>query len=160
MDSKDKNRKMENNIREEYISKRFRDRLKTPNNQSAQVEWSEKEEWGGESAPKPNVRSTHNVMTPGMGSPSSSPGVGNMKVKLLQSDAGGGADDELVDPQDTLKAKCGQSKKCAELAEILSECNDRVNAKEKTRETCEQELFDFVECVADCVAQNLFKLLK
>ena len=56
-------------------------------------------------------------------------------------------EEELEDPQQTLKNDCSKTKKCHYLNDLLLECNERVNSRVKTKETCEQELYDFVQCV-------------
>ena len=55
-----------------------------------------------------------------------------------------------------MKEKCAERPVCAKLKEVLEECNERVEGKEKTSETCTQELFDFVHCVDDCVSALMF----
>lgn len=67
---------------------------------------------------------------------------------------------ELVDPQKVLREKCSQRTKCVNMQEKLNTCNDRVNSRKKTEETCMEELIDYVECVDHCVAETLFKRLK
>ncbi|OQR75574.1 cytochrome b-c1 complex subunit 6 [Tropilaelaps mercedesae] len=67
---------------------------------------------------------------------------------------------ELVDPQVTLRAKCGEKPKCKEFKAKFDECEARVNSRKKTAETCAEELFDFLHCVDHCVAPELFKHLK
>ncbi|XP_078039017.1 ubiquinol-cytochrome c reductase 11 kDa subunit [Augochlora pura] len=67
---------------------------------------------------------------------------------------------ELVDPQKVLKEKCSQKPTCTSLQEKLNTCNDRVNSRSKTEETCLEELIDYVECVDHCVAETLFSKLK
>ncbi|XP_049793285.1 cytochrome b-c1 complex subunit 6, mitochondrial [Schistocerca nitens] len=67
---------------------------------------------------------------------------------------------ELVDPQQSLKEQCGEEKKCAALYERYQACNDRVNSRSKTTETCTEELFDYLHCVDVCVGKQLFKFLK
>ena len=52
----------------------------------------------------------------------------------------------------SLKESCSKSKECTALQAILTECNDRVNSKSATTETCEQELFDYLHCVDHCVS--------
>ncbi|KAL0267028.1 UNVERIFIED_CONTAM: hypothetical protein PYX00_009407 [Menopon gallinae] len=69
------------------------------------------------------------------------------------------ADEELVDPQTVLKEQCGQEH-CAAFQEKYDACNQRVNSKKNTSETCAEELFDFLECVDHCVAKSLFSKLK
>lgn len=67
---------------------------------------------------------------------------------------------DLEDPQEVLKSSCRETSLCSQLFEELGVCNDRVNSREKTKETCEQELYDFVGCVDSCVSKSLFKRLK
>lgn len=50
--------------------------------------------------------------------------------------------------------------KCAAFGEKLQECNDRVNSRSQTLETCTEELFDFLHCVDHCAAKDIFKQLK
>ncbi|RZF38192.1 hypothetical protein LSTR_LSTR005553 [Laodelphax striatellus] len=71
----------------------------------------------------------------------------------------GNGDDELIDPQVELKSEC-QTSHCSEFYKELLECEKRVNGKEQTLETCEQELYDMVHCVDHCVSKTLFTLLK
>lgn len=59
-----------------------------------------------------------------------------------------------------LQEKCADRPKCANIQEKLTACNDRVNSKSKTEETCLEELIDYVECVDHCVAETLFSKLK
>jgi ubiquinol-cytochrome c reductase subunit 6 len=51
-----------------------------------------------------------------------------------------------------VKEKCGQSKECSALMEKLTTCNDRVNSKSNTAETCVEELTDYLHCVDHCVS--------
>lgn len=69
-------------------------------------------------------------------------------------------EDEIVDPQQVLREKCAAEAKCASLQEKLDTCNDRVNSRTQTEETCLEELIDYVECVDHCVAKTLFTKLK
>lgn len=59
-----------------------------------------------------------------------------------------------------LQEKCAEKKSCAELKSKLDTCNDRVNSRSKTTETCQEELFDYFHCVDHCVSKDLFKFLK
>ncbi|VVC35857.1 Cytochrome b-c1 complex, subunit 6,Ubiquinol-cytochrome C reductase hinge domain [Cinara cedri] len=70
------------------------------------------------------------------------------------------ADEELVDPAKVLRGKCEQQKEAQERFAKLQECNDRVNSRKKTAETCVEELWDFLEVVDKCVAKDLFDHLK
>lgn len=81
----------------------------------------------------------------------------------VDNDGSGDTDDdeeELEDPQEVLRSSCQDTTKCSLLLDELMECNDRVNSRKKTKETCEQELYDFIGCVDSCVTKDLFKLLK
>ncbi|XP_011408620.1 PREDICTED: cytochrome b-c1 complex subunit 6, mitochondrial-like [Amphimedon queenslandica] len=80
------------------------------------------------------------------------------------------ADDEEIQQQEededpvcyksVLEEKCGEKASCRKLKEVLEECNDRVNGKSNTTETCVEELSDFIVCVDKCIAKNLFQKLK
>ncbi|XP_016943295.1 cytochrome b-c1 complex subunit 6, mitochondrial [Drosophila suzukii] len=69
-------------------------------------------------------------------------------------------EEELVDPQAALREKCQAKGHIDSLYKKYQECNDRVNGKSKTTETCMEELFDFVAELDHCVAHSLFKKLK
>ncbi|KAK9304704.1 hypothetical protein QLX08_004106 [Tetragonisca angustula] len=69
-------------------------------------------------------------------------------------------EEELIDPQTVLRDKCSKQQKCAALQEKLDTCNQRVNSRSNTEETCMEELLDYVECVDHCVAKTLFNKLK
>lgn len=68
-------------------------------------------------------------------------------------------EEELVDPQTVLREKCTTAH-CQSLKDRLDECNDRVNSKSATTESCFEEVVDFMNCVDHCVAPKLFKKLK
>ncbi|VVC44597.1 Cytochrome b-c1 complex, subunit 6,Ubiquinol-cytochrome C reductase hinge domain [Cinara cedri] len=70
------------------------------------------------------------------------------------------AEEELVDPAKVLRTKCEQQNAAQERFAKLQECNERVNSKKKTAETCVEELWDFLEVVDKCVAKDLFDHLK
>ncbi|KAH8417344.1 hypothetical protein KR222_009155 [Zaprionus bogoriensis] len=73
------------------------------------------------------------------------------------------ADDEeaeLVDPQATLRESCQTKGHIESLYNKYQECNDRVNGRSKTTETCVEELFDYVAELDHCVAHSLFNKLK
>ncbi|XP_077513666.1 cytochrome b-c1 complex subunit 6, mitochondrial-like [Amblyomma americanum] len=69
-------------------------------------------------------------------------------------------EEDLVDPLDTVKEKCRAEGKCSAYGDKLQECNDRVNSRSQTLETCTEELFDFLHCVDHCAAKEIFKHLK
>lgn len=53
---------------------------------------------------------------------------------------------------DSVRETCGSSKPCSGYKEKLERCNDRVNGKSQTEETCVEELFDFLHCADSCVS--------
>lgn len=69
------------------------------------------------------------------------------------------AQDDASNPQDILKEKCGERPKIAAFYEKLQTCNDRVSSRKKTEETCAEELFDYMDALNNCVAENLFSKL-
>lgn len=69
-------------------------------------------------------------------------------------------EEEIVCPQETLREKCKSEPKIENLIGKLQECNDRVNGKQRTTETCEEELFDYIHALDHCVAKTLWSKLK
>lgn len=69
-------------------------------------------------------------------------------------------EEELVDPADTLREKCNAKGHIEALYKKFQECEDRVNGRSKTTETCEEELFDYIGELDHCVAHSLFSKLK
>ncbi|XP_014208878.1 cytochrome b-c1 complex subunit 6, mitochondrial [Copidosoma floridanum] len=67
---------------------------------------------------------------------------------------------ELVDPQTVLREKCSGTKECSKFKEVLDTCNDRVNSRSQTAETCVEEVIDFMSCIDHCAAKTLFHHLK
>ncbi|XP_004524244.1 cytochrome b-c1 complex subunit 6, mitochondrial [Ceratitis capitata] len=67
---------------------------------------------------------------------------------------------ELVDPQSALREKCQSNGNIQALYSKYQECNDRVNGKSKTTETCMEELFDYVTELDHCASHHLFSKLK
>lgn len=59
-----------------------------------------------------------------------------------------------------LQEKCGERPKIAAYYEKFQTCNDRVNSRAKTEETCAEELFDYMDALNNCVAETLFSKLK
>lgn len=59
-----------------------------------------------------------------------------------------------------LQEECGQRPKIAAFYGKLQTCNDRVNSRSNTEETCAEELFDWMDALNDCVAESLFAKLK
>lgn len=54
--------------------------------------------------------------------------------------------------------------RCADHAqkfkEILDECNDRVNSRSNTEETCQQEMIDYIHHLDHCAMPKAFNALK
>merc|ERR1712241_593126 len=69
-------------------------------------------------------------------------------------------EDELVDPIDALRIACSQDAESRALMTVLNECTERVESREMTEETCQQEQFDFIGHRDHCVAHHLFNHLK
>merc|ERR1712025_1313303 len=69
-------------------------------------------------------------------------------------------EDELVDPIDALRIACSQDAESRALLTVLNECTERVESREMTEETCQQEQFDFIGHRDHCVAHHLFSHLK
>ncbi|KAB0791807.1 hypothetical protein PPYR_03607 [Photinus pyralis] len=69
-------------------------------------------------------------------------------------------DEDLVDPLDTLRDKCKATSHVKHLAEKLEECNNRVNSRSRTAETCIEEVIDFMHALDHCVSKDLFAYLK
>ncbi|THK33109.1 cytochrome b-c1 complex subunit 6, mitochondrial [Diachasma alloeum] len=69
-------------------------------------------------------------------------------------------DEELVDPLKVLREQCSQKPNCVKFQERLSTCNDRVNSRKETEETCLEEIIDYVSCVDHCASKTLFSKLK
>merc|ERR1719295_1220806 len=67
--------------------------------------------------------------------------------------------EDLVDPATVIKEKCAETD-CTKYKERLDECNTRVQSKNKTTETCFEEILDFYHCVDHCAADKIFKHVK
>merc|ERR1712176_535726 len=69
-------------------------------------------------------------------------------------------EEELVDPVDALRVACSQDAESKALLTALAECTARVESRDMTEETCQQEQFDFIGHRDHCVAHHLFSHLK
>ncbi|XP_026473912.1 cytochrome b-c1 complex subunit 6, mitochondrial-like [Ctenocephalides felis] len=69
-------------------------------------------------------------------------------------------EEELVDPQQALREKCAEEHHPKSLFEKYQTCNDRVNSRTKTEETCSEELFDYLHALDHCVTKTLWSKLK
>merc|ERR1712107_781247 len=68
-------------------------------------------------------------------------------------------EEDLIDPATEIKENCADSA-CAAAKSRLDECNERVNSKSKTTETCFEEIIDFYHCVDHCAAPKIFQHVK
>ena len=55
---------------------------------------------------------------------------------------------------------CAEREKLMLLKSILDECNDRVNKKPETIETCHQEMVDYISALDHCAMPKTMKSLK
>lgn len=70
-------------------------------------------------------------------------------------------EEEMVCPQEKLRGDCrAKDHHVGELLQRYNDCNERVSAKTKTAETCEEELFDYIHALDHCVSKTLWKKLK
>lgn len=70
-------------------------------------------------------------------------------------------EEEMVCPQEKLREGCrAGDHHVVDLLQRYNDCNERVSAKTKTSETCEEELFDYIHALDHCVAKTLWKKLK
>ncbi|KAK5603637.1 hypothetical protein CRENBAI_003218 [Crenichthys baileyi] len=69
-------------------------------------------------------------------------------------------EEEMVDPLETIRAKCEQTEHCVHLKERLEICEARVSSRSNTQEECTEELFDFLHARDHCVSHKLFHNVK
>ncbi|XP_038819350.1 cytochrome b-c1 complex subunit 6, mitochondrial-like isoform X1 [Salvelinus namaycush] len=69
-------------------------------------------------------------------------------------------EEDMVDPLETIRAKCEASEHCAHTRERLEACTARVGSRSHTEEECTEELFDFLHARDHCVAHKLFHNVK
>merc|ERR1711972_1125576 len=69
-------------------------------------------------------------------------------------------EEDLVDPAVQIKEDCANSAACISSKERLDACNERVNSKENTKETCLEEILDFYHCMDHCAGPKIFAKLK
>merc|ERR1711973_579703 len=69
-------------------------------------------------------------------------------------------EEDLVDPAVQIKEDCANSAACISSKERLDACNERVNSKENTEETCLEEILDFYHCMDHCAGPKIFANLK
>jgi len=90
-------------------------------------------------------------------------GKNNINTSAEEDDDGGDDDDDdedeeekdIVDPWQVMMEKCGQTQ-CRKQRQLLEDCNERLENDDLlfVGETCSEELFNFIQCKADC-AQKL-----
>jgi len=68
-------------------------------------------------------------------------------------------EEDLVDPATVIKEKCAETD-CTKYKDRLDECTTRVQSKNKTTETCFEEILDFYHCVDHCASDKIFKHVK
>ena len=68
-------------------------------------------------------------------------------------------EEELVDQQVVLREECSKHH-CQGYEDKLKTCNDRVNSRSQTAETCMEEIIDLMHCVDHCASKTLFSKLK
>ncbi len=81
------------------------------------------------------------------------------KVKAEEEEEEEEEEEDLVDPAVAIKEACADEK-CSKYRDRLNECNERVQSKSNTRETCVEEVIDFYHCVDHCAANKIFAVLK
>ncbi|XP_063833133.1 cytochrome b-c1 complex subunit 6, mitochondrial-like [Ostrinia nubilalis] len=86
--------------------------------------------------------------------------LGTMSDKLIPVVKAEEAEEEMVDPQTQLREECSQKADAQNMWGKYQECNDRVNSRSKTTETCEEELIDYLHVLDKCVTKDLFNRLK
>ncbi|XP_026231274.1 cytochrome b-c1 complex subunit 6, mitochondrial-like [Anabas testudineus] len=69
-------------------------------------------------------------------------------------------EEDMVDPLETIRAKCEETEHCVHYKERLEVCEARVNSRSDTTEECTEELFDFLHARDHCVAHKLFHNVK
>ncbi|CAG9104280.1 hypothetical protein JYU34_012082 [Plutella xylostella] len=69
-------------------------------------------------------------------------------------------EEDLVDPQAALRETCAEKPNIQSMWGRVQECNDRVNSRTQTAETCEEELIDYIQALDKCVTKDLWKQLK
>ena len=67
-------------------------------------------------------------------------------------------EEDVVDPMDTIRETCKKS--CGGYQSRLEACNERVESKSETEETCHEEVIDFFHCMDSCSTNPLFRVTK
>ncbi|XP_059052332.1 cytochrome b-c1 complex subunit 6, mitochondrial [Achroia grisella] len=81
-------------------------------------------------------------------------------IPVVKAEEEAAEEEDLVDPQEELRESCAQKSDAQNLWGKYQECNDRVNSRSKTAETCDEELIDYLHVLDKCVSKDLFSRLK
>ncbi|VDD76101.1 unnamed protein product [Mesocestoides corti] len=65
--------------------------------------------------------------------------------------------EDVVDPIHELRKECRETPECIKFDKLFEACSVR---QPKTKESCEEELIDLIQCVDKCVGPKLFAKLK
>merc|ERR1719458_676750 len=68
-------------------------------------------------------------------------------------------EEDLVDPATVIKEKCAETD-CTKYKDRLDKYTTRVQSKNKTTETCFEEILDFYHCADHCASDKIFKHVK
>ncbi|GMR36160.1 hypothetical protein PMAYCL1PPCAC_06355, partial [Pristionchus mayeri] len=66
--------------------------------------------------------------------------------------------EEGVDQLSQWRERCADH--VADLKQLLDDCNDRVNSRTNTEETCHQEMCDYIHHLDECAMPKAFASLK
>merc|ERR1711953_516233 len=69
-------------------------------------------------------------------------------------------EEEMIDPLDTVRARCAESGDTKKWKDELAICTKRVESRENTEETCTEELFHFLHHRDECVAGQFKSIVK
>ncbi|PZC83498.1 cytochrome b-c1 complex subunit 6, mitochondrial [Helicoverpa armigera] len=81
-------------------------------------------------------------------------------IPVVKAEEEAAEEEEMVDAQTHLREVCSQKPDAQSHWAKYQECNDRVNSRSQTTETCEEELIDYLHVLDHCVTKDLFKRLK
>ncbi|XP_005795705.1 cytochrome b-c1 complex subunit 6, mitochondrial [Xiphophorus maculatus] len=82
------------------------------------------------------------------------------KTTVVKGEPEDEEEEEMVDPLETLRQKCAETKHCVHTQERLELCETRVGSRSQTQEDCTEELFDFLHARDHCVSHKLFHSVK
>ncbi|VDK56954.1 unnamed protein product [Gongylonema pulchrum] len=67
-------------------------------------------------------------------------------------------EEEVVDPLTRFREECVDH--TGKWKRLLDECTERVNSKIKTKETCHDEMVDYIQALDHCAMPKTFATLK